>query len=108
MKDNILIPMKDYSNEAKIYFEQFDGIKILPSSLYNRFEDYLEKKRYIEADNLLVTLSERKLFNYYRKHFISKMKIVGKDVFVAEEYLLTYDNKIGLHLTGNNEIECFI
>jgi len=108
MKDNILIPMKDYSNEAKIYFEQFDGIKVLPFSLYDRFEDYFEKKRYIEADNLLVTLSERKLFNYYRKHFINKMRILSKDVFVAEEYLLTYDNKIGLHLTGNNDKGYFI
>lgn len=108
MKDNILIPMKDYSNEAKIYFEQFDGIKVLPSSLYDRFEDYLEKKRFIEADNLLVTLSERKLFNYYRKHFINKMKIVCKDVFVAEEDFLSYDNDIGLCLNNTEEKCCIL
>ena len=104
MKDNMLIPMKDYSNEAKLYFEQFDGIKVLPSSLYDRYEDYLNNKRYIEADNLLVTLSERKLFNYYRKHFINKMRILGKDVFVAEEDFLNYDNKSGLQVKSKDWI----
>lgn len=108
MNDNMLIPMKDYSNEAKLYFEQFDGIKVLHSSLYDRYEDYLNNKRYIEADNLLVTLSERKLFNYYRKHFISKMRILGKDVFVAEEDFLSYDCNIGLRVNEKEVATCFL
>lgn len=93
-----LIPMKDYSNEAKTYFEQFDGIKVLPSKLYDKYEGLLTKKRYVEADSLLITLSERKLFNYYRQHCVSKMKIAGRDIFVAEQDYVAYDGKIGLRI----------
>jgi CRISPR-associated endonuclease/helicase Cas3 len=93
-----LIPMKDYTDEAKIYFDQFDGIKVLPSSLRDLYTGYITEKRYIDADNLLVKLSERKLFNYYRKNYVKETNIIGKNVFVADENILGYDNKIGLYL----------
>ncbi|NMC59720.1 MAG: hypothetical protein GYA51_10110, partial [Candidatus Methanofastidiosa archaeon] len=83
---------------AKIYFDQFDGIKVLPSSLRDLYTGYITEKRYIDADNLLVKLSERKLFNYYRKNYVKETNIIGKNVFVADENILGYDNKIGLYL----------
>ena len=93
---NQLIPMKDYSDEAKIYFEQFDGVKILPSRFYTDYENYLKNKQYIDADNLLVSLSERKLFSYYRQNFVNKIQIGNKEIFVAEDDYLKYDDCLGL------------
>lgn len=98
MKNSELIPMKDYSSEAKAYFEQFDGIKILPSLLFNQYDDYIESQRFIEADNLLVNLSERKLFSYYRKNYIYKMQVKGRKIFMADESILGYSKQKGLYL----------
>lgn len=98
MKNSELIPMKDYSSEAKAYFEQFDGIKILPSLLFNQYDDYIESQRFIEADNLLVNLSERKLFSYYRKNYIYKMQVKGRNIFMADESILGYSKQKGLYL----------
>jgi len=101
-KNSELIPMKDYSSEAKAYFEQFDGIKILPSLLFNQYDDYIESQRFIEADNLLVNLSERKLFNYYRKNYIYKMQVKGRNIFMADESILGYSKQKGLYLKDSS------
>ena len=105
MKDNILIPMKDYSSEVEVYFKQFDGIKILPYEKKDMYENFIKEKRYIDADNLLVTLSERKLFLYYHQNFIYKMKIIGKNIFVTNENYIKYSHCKGLYLLDTmNEI----
>ena len=103
MKKSELIPMKDYSSEAKAYFEQFDGIKILPSLLFNQYDDYIESQRFIEADNLLVNLSERKLFNYYRKNYIYKMQVKGRNIFMSDESILGYSKQKGLYLKDSSD-----
>jgi CRISPR-associated endonuclease/helicase Cas3 len=93
-----LKPMNDYSTEAEQYFEQFDGIKVLPSSLSNKYESYICAQRFVDADNLLVNLSERKLFNYYRKNYVFRMQVKGKNIFLADESILGYSQQIGLYL----------
>jgi len=106
MKKSELIPMKpmkDYSSEAKAYFEQFDGIKILPSLLFNQYDDYIESQRFIEADNLLVNLSERKLFSYYRENYIYKMQVKGRKIFMADESILGYSKQKGLYLKDSSD-----
>ena len=81
----------------------FDGIKVLPSSLIEQYKSLISKKMYIDADNLLVTLSERKLFYYYRNNFVNKMNIkIGKDIFVAEDDYVKYDNCLGLRTVNGN------
>lgn len=98
LQNMILKPMADYQIEAESYFEQFDGIKILPSKLLDQYEDYIETRRYIDADNLLVSLSERKLFNYYRKNYIHQKQIKGENIFLADDTMLGYSKQLGLHL----------
>ena len=98
----VLKPMADYEEESKLYFEQFDGIKILPSVLYNQYDNYIESQRFIEADNLLVNLSERKLFNYYRKNYIYKMHVKGKNIFMSDESILGYSKQKGLYLKDSS------
>lgn len=93
-----LIPLNENSDEARAYFYQFDGIRVLHSSLYDQFEELVQRKNYISADNLLITLSERKLLSYYRNNLISKMQIMGKNMFVANEAYFDYDSDIGFRL----------
>ncbi|KHE94139.1 MAG: CRISPR-associated helicase/endonuclease Cas3 [Candidatus Scalindua rubra] len=93
-----LIPLNENSDAARAYFDQFDGIRVLHSSLYVQFEELVQRKNYISADNLLITLSERKLLSYYRNNLISKMQIMGKNVFIANEAYFDYDSHIGFRL----------
>jgi CRISPR-associated endonuclease/helicase Cas3 len=99
----VLKPMADYEEESKLYFEQFDGIKILPSLLSDQYYDYIESQRFIDADNLLVNLSERKLFNYYRKNYIYKMQVKGRNIFMADESMLGYSKQKGLYLKDSSD-----
>ncbi len=98
IKRRILRPMGDYQEEARLYYEQFDGIKILPSSLTGQYEIYIDAKRYIDADNLLVTLTERKLFSYYQKNYVYQMPVKGKNIFIADDDILGYSEEKGLFL----------
>lgn len=97
LQHRTLVPLKDYSEEAKAYFDQFDGIKVLPSNYYDSFCQYLEKRRYVDADDLLVTLTERKLFAYYKNHYVRNENILGKNIFVTYDTFLDYDSTIGLY-----------
>jgi CRISPR-associated endonuclease/helicase Cas3 len=103
MEKLVLKPMADYEEESKLYFEQFDGIKILPFLLSDQYCYYVESQRFIDADNLLVNLSERKLFNYYRKNYIYKMQVKGRNIFMADESVLGYSKQKGLYLKDSSD-----
>ncbi|MFW5803773.1 MAG: CRISPR-associated helicase Cas3' [bacterium] len=101
LDNETLIPMRDYSTETKIYFDQFDGIKVLPEEYKKLYIKYIQNKRYIDADNLLVTLSERKLFHYYRQNLVFQDKNYGKNIFVTDSSFIEYTNSKGLFLLEN-------
>jgi len=95
---NRLIPMKDYSSEAKEYFEQFDGIKVLPGELFNEYRNFVENKEFLRAEELFVTLMERKIFNYYKKGYLSYVREKKDFFYITNNDFLKYDATKGLYL----------
>ncbi len=45
------------------FYKQFQGIKVLPVSLKSRYQEYLDKKLFIKADGLLVSINESRLWS---------------------------------------------
>lgn len=57
-----------YNEKSEEYFyQQFDGIKVLPVSLRKCYQDYLDTHQFIKADGLLVSIRESRLYNLLKE-----------------------------------------
>ncbi len=96
------------------FYEQFDGIKVLPAVSLNEYKNLLEQNKFIKAENLKVQISSRRFkalihndgieFRTEAFESIKTQKILEQKVFVINK---RYDSEIGLQLdideTNNNE-----
>jgi len=94
-----LYPFNVYEESEEKFFEQFDGVEVLPIELFDEFSKYIKNQQYIEAEKLFVSISKK-------KYMSNKDKIT---FFEYDSYkrvfpiiALQYSCDIGL---TNNEVE---
>ncbi|MDD3080205.1 MAG: CRISPR-associated helicase Cas3' [Paludibacter sp.] len=100
------------------FYEQFDGVKVLPSKFLEEYQTLLEQNKFIKAENLKVQISSKRFnalihndgIDVTRAAFesIKTHKILEQKVFVINK---KYDSEIGLQLdvdesSSNND--CFL
>ncbi|CAA6826324.1 MAG: CRISPR-associated helicase Cas3 [uncultured Sulfurovum sp.] len=94
-----LYPFNIYEESEEGFFSQFDGIEVLPIELEDEFRQFIENKKYLEAEKLFVSISK----NRYRMH---KDKITFFEAYgykrVFPVVALHYSSDIGL---TNDEVE---
>lgn len=94
-----LYPFNVYEENEEKFFEQFDGVEVLPIELFDEFSEYVKNQQYIEAEKLFVSISKKKYMS--NKHLITFVEINNyKKVFPLIG--LKYDSNIGLI---NDEIQ---
>nr|WP_233445246.1 CRISPR-associated helicase Cas3' [Campylobacter curvus] len=116
MLDNVYEPIKIDENEKIIFFKmldglypynvyedneeqfdsQFDGVEVLPCELESKFDEYISKGRFLEAEKLLVPISKTKFHQYKKYGYISSKLKKGYVKMVC----LKYDNELGLLEAG--------
>lgn len=88
-----LYPFNEYEDSEEEFFEQFDGIEVLPIDLFDEFKNYVENKQYLEAEKLFVSISKQKYM--FNKNQITFVEVNGfKKVFPLIGF--KYDSSIGL------------
>lgn len=101
--DNELKPL-DYSQQREEdYYKQFDGIKVLPLSLVERYQNYLMDKQFVKADGLLLSIRESRFVWMIKNQEIERSqffyendktkKLLGKSIFVIKR---KYNSELGL------------
>jgi len=58
--ENDLKPFSHNQRREEDFYSQFDGIKVLPTSLLNEYEKLLEENQFIKAENLKVSITTRR------------------------------------------------
>lgn len=102
--ENQLIPLLHSKMKEDDFYKQFDGIKVLPIKLKERFENYLSQYDFIGAERLKVQIRKNKFAqlisesdqNLYKTSYVFETE---KDKLITIPYwILTkkYDEKIGL------------
>ncbi len=102
--ENQLIPLIHSKNKEEDFYKQFDGIKVLPVRLKERFEDYLSKYDFIGAERLKVQIRKNKFAqliaekdqNLYKTSYYfetEKGKLISIPYWVLTK---KYDPEIGL------------
>ncbi len=94
-----LYPFNVYEESEEEFFEQFDGVEVLPIEFFDEFSEYVKNQQYIEAEKLFVSISKKKYMS--KKYLITFVEINNyKKVFPLIG--LKYDSSIGLL---NDEIQ---
>jgi CRISPR-associated endonuclease/helicase Cas3 len=106
-----LAPLLHSRHSEEEFYKQFDGIKVLPASLYERHESYLKKYDFIGAERLKVQIRKQKFAqllsesddNLQKKVFSFETK--KKKVIRIEYWVLSkkYDSQLGLNYDEQEE-----
>jgi len=86
-----LYPYNIYEESEKEFFKQFDGIEVLPIELKDEFGEFIDKKQYIEAEKLLVSISKNKFASNDIEFF--EPNDYGKTIPIIN---LKYSDELGL------------
>ncbi len=102
--ENQLIPLLHSKKQEEDFYKQFDGIKVVPLKLKERFENYLSEYDFIGAERLKVQIRKNKFAQLRAENDANLYKSVY--VFASEKgklieisyWVLTkkYDSEIGL------------
>lgn len=71
-----LSPLASSTKREKDYYDQFDGVKVLPSCLCERYQYYFEQQRLVKADSLLVSIRESRMYALLREDGIERFRVV--------------------------------
>lgn len=103
--DNQMKPFIYNHKQEEDFYEQFDGIRVLPSVFLEEYRTLLEKNKFIKAENLKVQISSKRFnaliynegIDAQREVFesIKTHKLLEQKVFVVNR---TYTSEIGLQL----------
>ncbi len=96
-----LYPYNVYEESEEEFFKQFDGIEVLPIELEDEFRDFIDKKQYLEAEKLLVSISKNKFARNQKEGNISFFEPHNYKK-VIPTISLKYNREIGL---TDNEVE---
>ncbi len=99
---NHLQPFREHKEEEDSFYEQFDGIEVLPIQFVNQYEKYIESRDFINAQRLMISLHRGMYFKLKNEglidsHYFSVQTKTGK---IFTERVLTirlqYDSELGL------------
>ncbi len=100
-----LAPFMYYQQREEEFEEQFDGIKVLPASLTQKYLEFMEANKFIKAESLKVSITTRRFASLISRNGIqrdiSAFQIIGKDKIKEQPYFIInrkYDNDLGLQL----------
>ena len=63
-----LRPLNYDEKSEEDFYKQFDGIKVLPVSLSQKYEHYISEKQFIKADGLLTSITKRRFVSLLSPH----------------------------------------
>ena len=90
-----LYPFNLYEESEEEFFSQFDGIEVLPIELQDEFMKCIEKKEYLKAEKLIVSISKNKFSLNRKKGLISFFEPHNYNKTIPM-IILKYDSEIGL------------
>lgn len=64
------------SIKEKDFYDQFDGVKVLPVSLLKEYLELMEKLEFIRAEGLLVSISKGRVMHLIREESISREHLI--------------------------------
>jgi CRISPR-associated endonuclease/helicase Cas3 len=70
-----LYPFCTYEEGEEEFFEQFDGVEVLPAELFEEFKQYIESKAYLDAEKMFVSISKQRYMQ--NKNIIAHVGIKG-------------------------------
>ena len=110
--ENEMKPFIYNQKQEEDFYEQFDGIKVLPAKFLNEYRKYLEANNFIKAENLKVQISEKRFFylihnegiEVEKKIFesLKTQKLLEQKVFIINK---KYDSELGLLLDEDETYE---
>lgn len=113
---NRLQPLHYDTKSEEDFYQQFDGIKVLPQSLVDSYQAFMEKKQFIKAEGLLVSIRESRFGFMFRNKDIYSQRICFTDVDanMIDRHVMVinrkYDTELGLQIniedtkSYNNEL----
>ena len=112
--ENRLQPLHYDEKSEEDFYQQFDGIKVLPISLLDDYRNLMERKQFIQAEGLLVSVRESRFCFMFKNGDIYKQKICytnPEDKIVDRQVLVInrkYDTEKGLQLDIEEAIANFL
>ena len=103
---NRLKPLTYDEKSEDLFYKQFDGIKVLPVCLVQRYQKYLDSYQLIKAEGLLVSIRESRFFALLKNNEISREtfcytkmnddRLNNKSILVMKR---AYNEEIGLQIS---------
>jgi len=112
--ENRLQPLHYDEKSEEDFYQQFEGIKVLPISLLDDYKSLMERKQFIRAEGLLVSVRESRFCFMFKNGDIYKQKICytnPEDKIVYRQVLVInrkYDTEKGLQLDMEETIANFL
>ena len=107
-----LAPFIYDSHREEEFEKQFDGVKVLPSTLEDDYRALLENNKFIKAEGLKVSISKHRFASLIAKEGIhrdvSAFQLIRKNVIKEQTYYVInrkYDNNLGLQIDLEAEPE---
>jgi len=103
-----LQPLHYDKKSEEDFYRQFDGIKVLPASLLCQYQQFVERKQFVKADGLLVSIRESRAYALLKDNEVYRKRICYAlpDDSLAEKNILVinrkYDSEIGLQMNIEN------
>ncbi|NOZ33842.1 MAG: CRISPR-associated helicase Cas3' [Chlorobi bacterium] len=99
------------SKQEEDFYNQFDGVKVLPIKFSDVYQKYLQENKFVKAESLKVQISEKRfhLLNY--KNGIEKERTVFESIRtekILEQQFFTiskkYDSELGLLIDEDEDV----
>lgn len=104
-----LTPLVYSEKNEESFYQQFDGVKVLPISLKQYYQNYLDTRQFVKADGLLVSIRESRLYNLLKEKDIENEKFFYEhkesnqlDEKNIKVIMRKYDEELGLQI---NKVE---
>jgi CRISPR-associated endonuclease/helicase Cas3 len=106
-----LAPFIYYPHREEEFEKQFDGIKVLPSSLKREYQELMEANKFIKAESLKVSITTRRFASLISKEGIRRdvlaFQLLKKEEIKEQPYFIIdrkYDGELGLQLDAEERI----
>ncbi len=100
-----LAPFIYYPHREEEFEKQFDGIKVLPSSLKREYQELMDANKFIKAESLKVSITTRRFASLISKEGIRRditaFQLLKKEEIKERPYFIIdrkYDDELGLQL----------
>ena len=112
--ENRLQPLHYDEKSEEDFYNQFDGIKVLPISLFDHYRNRMEQKQFIKAEGLLVSIRESRFCFMFKNGDIYRQRVCytsSEDYIIDKQVLVInrkYDTEKGLQLDTEDFTTNFI